>query len=145
MKWISTKERLPEEGQEVLFYDSRYEDIEFNQYYRGANGKYYFGATEAENISHWLLPAPPSKEEKAEEVWEEKAFKVGMKVRVVKNLFKGKWKCRDEDYPIGSLAKVNHISMHEYLEECREYGIREAEFVSAGYCDFHPDELEIIE
>lgn len=147
MKWISTKERLPEEYGEILFVgDGVTKHGEYSSY-RGEFGSWESGYHRVEEVEWWMpLPPPPSEEEIPwEEVRKEKEFKVGMKVRVVKNLFKGEWKCRDEDYPIGSLAKVNHISMHEYLEECRDYGVREAEFVSAGYCDFHPDELEIIE
>ena len=98
MKWISTKERLPEEGQEVLYVTTDIKETAFGEFYRSTEGKEAFGNlidgyVSLAYVSYWMpIPTPPSEEEKTEEVREEKEFKVGMKVRVVKNLYEGEWR-----------------------------------------------------
>ena len=110
MKWISTKERLPEEGQRVLYVKSNLDEVLYGEFYKEKDGSLSFGDLLEGYVSlayvvYWMpLPAPPSEEEiLAERIadleknpeeaipWEEarkeKEFKVGMKVRVVKNLF----------------------------------------------------------
>ena len=59
MKWISVKDGLPEEGEEVIFYEMR--DIPY--YYLGyqEGGKSWYSYTSSKAFpTHWMpLPEPP--------------------------------------------------------------------------------------
>jgi len=61
MKWISVKERLPEEGDSVLFYDSGLGDIEVGQFIRvGWHPEWADTIINAKRVTHWMvLPEPP--------------------------------------------------------------------------------------
>jgi hypothetical protein len=66
MKWISVKERLPEEDQQVLVYSEDYpmevmwfRNNKFNEYYEDLDIKKDYNF-EIEEVTHWMpIPEPP--------------------------------------------------------------------------------------
>lgn len=67
-KWISVKDRLPKKDQEILVYRGHHSGLMNVYTYIGDNeweDDYgYWGRTDDEGITHWmLLPAPPTEKE----------------------------------------------------------------------------------
>ena len=71
-KWISVKDRLPEEGQDCIFYvdfvdkwDGGSERINFQEIgvFNGKDRFYHRSHTDLDRVTHWMpLPAPPKEE-----------------------------------------------------------------------------------
>lgn len=63
MSWISVTERRPKDDRDVLFYDSRYDDIELGKFMSTQNGWHPMWADvsiASEYVTHWMeLPEPP--------------------------------------------------------------------------------------
>jgi hypothetical protein len=58
-KWVSVKERLPEDMSDVLVY-KKYGEIRIGYYRYSDDNWIVFGSDEYENIDFWMiLPQPP--------------------------------------------------------------------------------------
>lgn len=61
MEWISVKDRLPEEDEEVLYTDTKNIYLGFLDSERGRVYWTHYDYLEDKNISHWMpLPMPPA-------------------------------------------------------------------------------------
>jgi len=64
MEWISVKDKLPEEGENVLIYEEAYSEVGylFRGKWRSMETDFCGEPYELEDVTHWMyLPEPPKK------------------------------------------------------------------------------------